>query len=64
MTKEVIDGIIFIFIGVSPSFAKRIFQGASPVDCFRILLFCSGLLKSIVHTAVGKKTEVFYKIGV
>ena len=55
------DGVIFIFVGVSPSFGKIIFQGISLVDCFRILFFCSGLLKAIGHTVVGKKTDVFYK---
>ena len=55
-----IDGVIFIFVGVSPSFGKIIIQGTSLVDSFLILLFCSGLLKGI-HTVVGKKTEVLYK---
>ena len=64
MTKEVIDGVIFIFVGASPSFGRRIFQGTSLVDCFRILLFCSGLSKAVVHTAFGKKTEVFFPTAV
>ena len=64
MAKEFIDAVIFIFVGLSPSFGKRIFQGTSLADCCRTLLFCSELSKAIVYTAVGKKTEVFYKIGV